>query len=282
MLGPGLQARRARSRRRCASARPVRLGLLACLLAVGVAGVTGCGQQSYGTNPATNPESPAAARQSTPSAQRGGRLSPAAARARRSATELPGTIPAREVATARVNAESDAVVAESPGGAVAPGAPTNAEIQQEIAEAKAAGVSLPSGASAASFNEQPESPIPVSANGTVPPGAEIPSASWNPLGKPVADWIVIVLQWGYLHGWSGTVTSGYRTYAEQLAINMRGEFSAPAGRSNHETTEYPGGAVDVTNSGQLIAVLAGYPGPQKLIGGMLGPIDPVHFSATGY
>jgi hypothetical protein len=28
-------------------------------------------------------------------------------------------------------------------------------------------------------------------------------------------------------------------------------------------------------------VLRGYTGPRKLIGGVLGPVDPEHFSATG-
>jgi hypothetical protein len=51
--------------------------------------------------------------------------------------------------------------------------------------------------------------------------------------------------------------------------------------SNHETTRYPGGAADVTDPAQLIVVLRGYQGPLKLIGGVLGPIDPEHFSATG-
>ena len=77
------------------------------------------------------------------------------------------------------------------------------------------------------------------------------------------------------------MTSGYRTFYEQEQLNAAGAFSAPAGVSNHETTVYPGGAVDVTNSSQLIAVLRGYTGPLKLIGGVLGPVDPEHFSATG-
>jgi hypothetical protein len=52
-------------------------------------------------------------------------------------------------------------------------------------------------------------------------------------------------------------------------------------RKGHETTKYPGGAVDVTNPSQLISVLSAYRGPVKLVGGVLGPIDPEHFSATG-
>ena len=113
-------------------------------------------------------------------------------------------------------------------------------------------------------------------------GAVIPQTSWNPLHKPIASWIVPILQWASEHGWSGTVTSGYRTYAEQASLNASGAYSAPAGKSNHETTQYPGGAVDVTDPSQLIAVLRNYPGPQQLIGGVLGSVDPEHFSATGH
>ncbi len=40
--------------------------------------------------------------------------------------------------------------------------------------------------------------------------------------------------------------------------------------------------MDVTNPGQLIQVLKGYTGPNKLVGGVLGPVDPEHFSATGH
>ena len=41
-------------------------------------------------------------------------------------------------------------------------------------------------------------------------------------------------------------------------------------------------AVDVTDPGQLLQVLQGYTGPYKLVGGVLGPADPEHFSATGH
>jgi hypothetical protein len=112
-------------------------------------------------------------------------------------------------------------------------------------------------------------------------GVRVPHTTWNPMHKPIARWIVPVLRWASRHGWSGTVTSGYRTFRQQVAINASGLFSAAAGTSNHETTAYPGGAVDVTNPGQLIRVLASYPRPFKLVGGVLGPIDPEHFSATG-
>jgi hypothetical protein len=116
----------------------------------------------------------------------------------------------------------------------------------------------------------------------VVPGAVIPQTAWNPEQKPIAGWISPILDWASQHGWSGTVTSGYRDYSQQASINASGAFSAPAGKSNHETTQYPGGAVDVTDPSQLIQVLKGYTGPYKLMGGVLGPADPEHFSATGH
>lgn len=120
-----------------------------------------------------------------------------------------------------------------------------------------------------------------SAAGVVP-GAVVPQASWNPEQKQIAGWIAPILDWAAQHGWSGTVTSGYRDYQQQSAINASGAYSAAAGRSNHESTQYPGGAVDVTNPAQLIDVLKGYTGPYKLVGGVLGAVDPEHFSATGH
>jgi hypothetical protein len=113
-------------------------------------------------------------------------------------------------------------------------------------------------------------------------GAVIPQAAWNPQQKPIAAWIAPVLDWASQHGWTGSVTSGYRSYADQASINASGAYSAPAGHSNHESTQYPGGAVDVTDPAQLLQVLQGYTGPQKLVGGVLGAVDPEHFSATGH
>jgi hypothetical protein len=173
-----------------------------------------------------------------------------------------------------MDASSDAIVAEGKVH-IASGAPSDAEVRKEIAAARKAGIKLPTGESAASFENAPSN----SGGGGVE--AQIPSAPWNPRSKPIADWIVPVLQWAYEHGWRGTVTSGYRTFYEQAQLNAAGAYSAAAGLSNHETTRYPGGAVDVTDPPGLIAVLRNYPGPEKLVGGVLGPVDPEHFSATG-
>jgi len=186
----------------------------------------------------------------------------------------PSTPARRPSVVARIDASSDAIVAEGKLH-IAPGAPSDAEIRHEIEAARKAGIVLPSGDNVESFAEGPRY------SGAGVAEVETPETTWNPRTKPIADWIVPVLQWAYLHGWAGTVTSGYRTYYEQAQLNAAGAFSAPAGLSNHETTKYPGGAVDVTNPSQLIAVLRSYPGPRRLIGGVLGPADPEHFSATG-
>ncbi len=196
----------------------------------------------------------------------------AAAKPITTATASPAAVKHNAV-VARIDASSDAIVAEGKLH-IAPGAPSDAEVRHEIEMARKAGIVLPSGDSVESFAQG-------SKYAAAPGEVQTPATSWNPRSKPIADWIVTVLEWAYLHGWSGTVTSGYRTYYEQAQLNAAGAFSAPAGVSNHETTAYPGGAVDVTNPSQLIAVLANYPGPRKLVGGVLGPVDPEHFSATG-
>jgi hypothetical protein len=222
---------------------------VAVLLAIG-GGVAGCGEATIPSRPVSKAATGKAAVARTPPPPH------------------PGGV------VARIDASSDAVLAEGKVH-IAAGAASDAEIRREIRAARKAGIVLPSGDSASSFeNAQPSSVGPVAQ-------VETPITAWNPRSKPIATWIVPILEWASLHGWGGTVTSGYRTYYEQFQLNAAGAFSAPAGRSNHESTVYPGGAVDVTNPSQLIGVLRAYPGPVKLVGGVLGPIDPEHFSATG-
>lgn len=175
---------------------------------------------------------------------------------------------------AHVDEVSDRVLAEGKVH-IAAGAPSDSEVRKELEAARKHGAKLPTGESVAAFEAaaaQTDEPAP---------DAVTPLAPWNPRDKPIASWIVPVLEWAAAHGWHGTVTSGYRTFYEQSQLNAAGLFSAPAGLSNHETTVYPGGAVDVTEPSRLIAVLKGYQGPRKLIGGVLGAVDPEHFSATG-
>ena len=228
------------------------LALLACMVAV----ATGCGEAAVGGAL----KSHSASAKTPPQ--------PVAKPAPRPAHTGAGSV------VARMDASSDAILAEGKIH-IASGAASEAEVRHEIRAARKAGIVLPSGETAASFeNSQANSGGPAA-------GASVPETPWNPRAKPIADWIIPVLAWAAAHGWHGTVTSGFRTFYEQAQLNAAGAFSAPAGLSNHETTKYPGGAVDVTEPSQLISVLRSYPGPLKLVGGVLGPVDPEHFSATG-
>ncbi len=215
---------------------------------------------------------------SVPAARPGGaatRSDPAAgASAARPASRHPSAAERKRVLIAKVDVSSDRIIAEGKIH-IAAGAPSDAQVRREIEAAKRHGAKLPAGESVQAFEAAQAQPEGAAA------GAETPLTPWNPRLKPIAGWIIPVLAWAYEHGWHGTVTSGYRTLFEQAQLNAAGAFSAPAGYSNHETTAYPGGAVDVTAPGQLIAVLRGYGGPLKLVGGVLGPADPEHFSATG-
>lgn len=96
-------------------------------------------------------------------------------------------------------------------------------------------------------------------------------------GKKVAAWIAPALQYARRHGWKGTVNSGYRSFADQTRIyNSGARPAAKPGTSNHEGTQFPRGAVDVSDAQALARILARSP-----YGGRLkwaGAKDPVHFS----
>jgi hypothetical protein len=243
-----------RGRRTVRASAP--LACAATLAATLAAALSGCGSSTAPPPPAS-----VATRQARPPATR--------------ARPAPQTAAERKrKLIAKVDVSSDRIVAEGKVR-IAAGAPSDSEVRREIEQAKRHGAKLPAGESVQAFEA-------AEAQGEGPAaGAETPLTPWNPRLKPIAAWIIPVLAWASAHGWHGTVTSGYRSYYEQAQLNAAGAFSAPAGYSNHETTQYPGGAVDVTEPAQLIAVLRGYDGPRKLIGGVLGPADPEHFSATG-
>jgi hypothetical protein len=235
--------------------------------------LAGCGEAT----PPSRPPALGALRRGvtqTPTTRQGAAQPPATQTADSGSGASTAAASSRSSVAARVDAKSDAVLAEGKVH-IAQGAPSDAEVRREVKALRKAGVVLPSGDNAASFANSP------TYSGA---GAEVqtPETPWNPRFKPIAAWIVPVLEWASTHGWGGTVTSGYRTYFEQAQLNAAGLFSAPAGASNHEKTAYPGGAVDVTDPSELITVLKSYPGQEKLVGGVLGSVDPEHFSATGY
>lgn len=102
-------------------------------------------------------------------------------------------------------------------------------------------------------------------------------------GKEVASWMVPALSYARKHGWTGTITSGVRTYAQQAALyanraNNPNPVARP-GTSNHEVGEGGSGAVDVTDADTLARALRGFRGRTLKQGTAIG--DPVHFSASG-
>lgn len=102
-------------------------------------------------------------------------------------------------------------------------------------------------------------------------------------GTPVAAWMVPALKFARQHGWTGKLTSGVRTYAQQAALYAnRGSNPnpvAPPGKSNHEIEN--GGAFDATQPQQLNRVLQGFTGQRPVWAPTVGLKDPVHFSLTG-
>jgi D-alanyl-D-alanine carboxypeptidase len=95
--------------------------------------------------------------------------------------------------------------------------------------------------------------------------------------KPVADWIAPILKYAQAHGWTGTVNSGFRSFAQQKQIYDSGvRPAAVPGTSNHEGTQWPAGAVDVTQAQQLSNILLHSPFARALV--YAGSKDPVHFS----
>lgn len=101
-------------------------------------------------------------------------------------------------------------------------------------------------------------------------------------GKQVAGWIIPVLTWARRNGWSGNVTSGYRSAADQARVCATGvKPCAAPGTSNHQKKRWPGGAVDVTDWETLRTLVPRYPGPGPTLK-WFGAGDPVHFSGNGH
>ena len=115
-------------------------------------------------------------------------------------------------------------------------------------------------------------------------GASVPDAPWNPYKRPIANWIIPWLEKSWAAGWRGAVNSGWRdpAYSESLCRAMCGAPSCPgrcAGRaSNHAGSNYPNGAVDVSDYWNFGAIQPRIGSPLR---NALGAQDPVHFSCSG-
>lgn len=105
-------------------------------------------------------------------------------------------------------------------------------------------------------------------------------------GKRVCRWMVPILTEARRRGWSGTVTSGYRTPEEQCQAcigvcgncgGCPGTCAAP-GESNHGGCSGRQGAVDVSDYVTFGRIMREMGSPLR---NALGPADPVHFSRTG-
>jgi hypothetical protein len=110
-------------------------------------------------------------------------------------------------------------------------------------------------------------------------GGAVPSGSGtaNFEGSQVAAWIAPILKYARKQGWKGGINSGYRSYADQVRIYNSGvRPAAKPGTSNHEGSDYPRGAVDVTNPEQLNQILKRSPYANTLV--WAGAKDRVHFS----
>jgi hypothetical protein len=96
-------------------------------------------------------------------------------------------------------------------------------------------------------------------------------------GTPVAAWIAPALEYARSQGWKGSVNSGFRSFADQTRIwNSGVRPAAKPGTSNHEGSDFPRGAVDVSDAAQLSAILRKSKYRNLLV--WAGAKDPVHFS----
>lgn len=122
-------------------------------------------------------------------------------------------------------------------------------------------------------------------------GAGTPDSAGGPTGLgsfdglPVASWIVPELAYARSHGWSGHITSGYRSPTQIIT----GPVVAPQGQSEHQGTQAPHGAVDfggplspaaLANKLAFIRATAAYKG-RKLLSAV-GFRDDGHMSGTGH
>lgn len=102
-------------------------------------------------------------------------------------------------------------------------------------------------------------------------------------GIPVAGWIYPILGYAAAHGWNGHLVQydGFRTYADQVTVAGIADVAAAPGRSRHEGTRWPDGAIDIPDAAQTFNSIVN--APQSPYRGQLlwraAEGDPVHFSS---
>jgi peptidoglycan hydrolase CwlO-like protein len=102
-------------------------------------------------------------------------------------------------------------------------------------------------------------------------------------GIPVAAWIYPILNYAAAHGWNGHLVQfdGFRTYADQVTVSATADIAAAPGRSRHEGTQWPDGAIDIPDDAANFNNIVNAPG-SPFRGQLLWRApegDPVHFSS---
>lgn len=150
------------------------------------------------------------------------------------------------------------------------GDPLTAVVTGKATGAKPLGGS--SGGQASASGSDPDADAP----------SDAPTGTTKFDGVPVAAWIAPILQQARDTGiWKGQLKSGWRSYAEQSQLyndfihGLRSGPVAKPGESNHEGSEFPAGAADVSDPQGLNAALV-HLGITNLQ--WAGAKDPPHFS----
>ncbi|MDQ6750043.1 MAG: hypothetical protein M3Z33_04740 [Actinomycetota bacterium] len=102
-------------------------------------------------------------------------------------------------------------------------------------------------------------------------------------GIPIAAWIRPILEYAAAHGWNGQLVQydGFRTYGDQVAVSGMADIAAAPGRSRHEGTQWPDGAIDIPEgAGGFNTIVNSPSSPYRGQLQWRAPEgDPVHFSS---
>jgi peptidoglycan hydrolase CwlO-like protein len=102
-------------------------------------------------------------------------------------------------------------------------------------------------------------------------------------GVPVAAWIAPILTYAAAHGWNGHLVQfdGFRTYGDQVTVSEGGGIAAAPGRSRHEGTQWPDGAIDIPDDAPNFNRIVNAPGSpfRGQLQWRAPEGDPVHFSS---